>query len=113
MAGRRAERPASVAAVEAITVEDPTVDRALSAVRDAVGKLQTVRSRFVTTVDLIVGRNRVQHSLGRPCIGYCLTPTVADATFAHAIDLTNPHPDLEVWITVVGVAQLGARVEAF
>lgn len=111
MAGRRVMRPAVVRGVEAVTVEDTTVDRAISVVRDAVSELQADRKRYTTTVSLTIGTNRIRHGLGRDCFGCVVTPTVASAAFAYAIDLTNPRPDLELWLTVVGTDQPNARVE--
>lgn len=113
MAGRRVQRIRSVSSMSVVQVEDEATARALDQVGDAVQKLQATRQRDVKTVDLIVGQNRVRHGLGRPAVGYTITPTVADATYADALDVTNPHPELEVWITVVGVAQPDARVEMF
>jgi hypothetical protein len=82
-------------------------------VEQAVQQLQSPRSRDVVTFDLVIGSNHVRHSLGRDVVGYSLTATVADASFAHAIDATNPIPGREVWIDVIGAAQPGARIEVF
>lgn len=111
MAGRRPQRIGPVSALGVTQVDDPQTARAFEETSAAIQRLQRARSREAVTVDLIVGTNKVQHSLGRAAMGYTLTPTVADATFAHALDTTNPRPDLEVWITVIGVAQSDARVE--
>ena len=113
MAGRAAQRPRPVASLSLHAVDDPATQRALEQTQDAVRALQSDRKRVAVTADLTVGRNIVRHALGRPVIGYTLTPTTADASFAHAIDITNPHSDREVWITVVGVAQPGARIEVW
>ena len=113
MAGRAIQRPRHVAVLSVSTVSDPPTQRALEQIQDAVQKQQAVRQRDAVIVDLIVGTNVVRHGLGRPVLGYTLVPTVADATFAHALDESNPHPELEVWITVIGVAQPRARVEAW
>lgn len=111
MAGRRPQRIATTSAVGVVQVDDPQVARAISDVGDAVQKLQQARSRVVITTDLAVGLNRVRHGLGRGAVGYTLVATVANATFAHAIDITNPRPDLEIWINTIGVAQPDARLE--
>ncbi len=113
MAGRRFIPARTISQLQAPAVEDATTQRAFDVVVGAVQDLQAKRKRDVVEADLVVGTNRVPHSLGRACEGYTLTPTTADATFAHAIDKTNPRPDLEVWITVIGVAQDGATVEVF
>lgn len=111
MAGRRVQPPASVPAVSLSTVEDPATQRAFDRLSDAVGDLQAAARRTVATQDLVVGTNVVRHGLGRAVRGYTLVVTVADATFAHALDDSNPSPELELWITAVGVAQPRARVE--
>lgn len=113
MAGRHVSliKPSDV--LQAPSVKDESTQRALDVLVGAVQKMQSGRKRQVVTFDLVVGTNRIAHSLGRPVAGYTITPTTADATFAHAIDRDNPRPDLEVWITVVGVAQSDAVVEIF
>ena len=113
MAARRSIAPRGVDRLQLVRTKDPDTNRALEAVASAVKKTQVQRRHLPTEFDLVVGTNKVPHSLGRACSGYNLTPTVADATFAHAIDTTNLRPDLEVWITVVGVAQPGARIEVY
>lgn len=111
MAGRVPERPRSVSALSVADVDDVATKRALVAINDAVVKLQANRERATATTDLIIGTNVIRHGLGRPVVGYTLTATTAAAAFAHAIDTTNPNPALELWVTVIGSAQLGARVE--
>lgn len=111
MAGRRAIAAKPLGQLQTPSVEDATTQRAFEVVTGAVQELQTKRNRDVVTANLIVGTNRIRHNLGRACAGYTLTPTTANATFAHAIDKTNPRPDLEVWITVIGVAQTAATIE--
>lgn len=111
MAGRAIQRPRAVQSLSLPSVGDEATQRALDALDVAIQRLQAGRSRQVVTADLVVGTNEVQHGLGRPAAGYTLVPTVADATFAHAIDDTNPHPEREIWVVVVGVAQPGARLE--
>lgn len=113
MSGRKALPPRSIQRVQVPRVADAGTNRALGVVATALHKEQEKRQRFTRTFDLVVGTNKVSHSLGRVLFGYNLTPTVADATFAHAIDTTNPHPELEVWITVVGVDQPAARIEVY
>lgn len=111
MAGRAARRPVSVAVLGLSQVDDRQTARALDNVGDAVQKLQQARARTVVDQDLVIGTNKVRHGLGRAATGYTLVATVADATFAHAIDDSNKRPDREIWIVVVGAAQPGARME--
>lgn len=116
MAGRVASRPGHVSS---LSIRDDnnggktTTDAAGLQVQQAVQALQKEPKRQVVSSDLVVGRNVVRHGLTRPVRGYTLTATVADATFAHAIDRSNPRPELEVWINVVGVAQPGAQIEVW
>jgi len=113
MAARRPTPPRVSQSLSVPLVEDKQVTRAFQAVEQAVQQLQEPRARSVVVADLIVGSNHVQHALGRSVLGYVLTPTVASAAFAHALDAANPRPDREVWITVIGQAQPGARIEVF
>lgn len=113
MAGRVPKVPGVVPGLQVPQVEDEATQRGLVALSDAVLKLQTARRRAGYTSDLAIGTNVIRHGLGRPLLGYVLTPTVASAAFAHALDVTNPHPESEVWITVIGAAQPGARIEVF
>lgn len=113
MAGRKSTAPRAALSLSIPPVEDKQAARALKAVEQAVQQLQEPRSRAVLNVDLVIGSNHVQHALGRAVLGYAITPTVADATFAHALDTANPRPDREVWISVIGAAQPGARIEVF
>lgn len=94
--------------VAGLSVSDASSPRQIA---DAVSELSRAARRDRVRVDLTVGQNRIPHALGRSVEGYGLTPTVADATFAHAIDQTNPHPERELWVTVVGIAQPDARIE--
>lgn len=115
MAGRVIARPGTVAS---LSIRDEgqqtsTTDAAGLQVQQAVQELQRSARRQVLKVDLVVGRNVVRHGLSRAARGYTLTPTVADAAFAHAIDVSNANPDREVWINVVGVAQPGAQIEVW
>lgn len=111
MAGRTAQKPRSVALVTAPSVGDETTQRALDAITASISRLQSDRLRQVVTANLAIGTNKVQHGLGRKAAGYTLTATVADAAFAHAVDDVNPHPEREIWIVVIGAAQLNARLE--
>lgn len=114
MAGRALQRPAVVPALSVAAAGDPATQRALDQIADAVQRLQAQRSRAVIEdIDLAVGTNVIRHGLGRPVLGYTLVATVANAGFAHALDVTNPRPDLELWITIIGVAQSGARIEVW
>ena len=113
MSARKPLRPQGTTRVQVGRTADQATNRALGVLASAVQKTQETRARYVVRQDLVVGVNKVVHSLGRACAGYTLTPTVASATFAHALDTTNLRPDREVWITVVGVAQPDARIEVF
>jgi len=113
MAGRRPQRIPPATSLGLTQVDDPQVARAFEETGAAIERLQRARNREAKVVDLVVGTNKVQHGLGRDALGYTMVATVADATFAHAMDIANPHPDLEVWITVVGVDQPDARVEVW
>ena len=113
MAGRRPQRVGPVSVLGVTQVDDPQTARAFEETSAAIQRLQRARNREAMVVDLEVGTNKLRHSLGRAALGYTLTPTVADATFAHALDASNPRPDLEVWVTVIGVDQPGARVEVW
>lgn len=114
MAGRRIipMRAAKLAVVPAVA--DVEIDRAIGAVADAVQELQARRERVHVVATLVTGTNRVRHGLGRPFAGYTITPTVANAAFAHALSSTkNPRPDLEVWIDVVNGPQANAAIEVY
>lgn len=113
MAGRKAIPPRAAKALSVPPVEDQQTMRAFRQVEQAVQQVQAERSRVAVVADLEIGQNRVRHGLGRKALGYTLTPTVADAGFAHALDVANPRPDLEVWINVIGAAQPSARIEVF
>lgn len=111
MAGRRPLRPRGVSSLAIAAVDDEATNRALDQVGTAIQKLQTDRNRAVVVTDLLVGTNKVRHGLGRPVAGYTVTPTYLTIAFGHAINQTNPRPDLEVWIDVVGSDQLKTSVE--
>lgn len=113
MAARRTLKVRSVSAMPSIVADDPAMQQGLDKVIATLRRVESTRSRDVITVDLAVGINRIRHGLGRAVAGYSITPTVADATFAHAIDTSNTRPDLEVWIEVVGVNQPSATLEVF
>lgn len=111
MASRRVKATRTTEILSTDTgVRDRATATALGAMGRAVQELQQQRSRDVVIADLIIGVNRVRHGLGREASGYTLTPTVASASFAHALDRAT---DLEVWINVIGAAQPGARIEVF
>lgn len=113
MAARAAQRPRAVSATAQVSVDDPRTQRALDALLATVQRLEALRSRDVVTADLVVGTNKVRHGLGRAVAGYTITPTVANAAFAHRIDTTNPRPELEAWIVIIGAAQPGVTLEIF
>ena len=113
MASRRSKPPPPVDALATEHVRDVTTARVLGSHAQAIRDLQGARSRAVLRSDLEIGINRIRHGLGRAVEGYTLTPTTASASFAHAIDASNPAPDLEIWISVIGAAQPGARIEVY
>lgn len=113
MPARHARSPRSVAITQVPRIKDHDTDRAVASLDSAIKTLQVDRKRITKRADLVVGSNHISHGLGRACEGCNVTPTVADDTFAFAIDRTNPRPDLEVWITVVGVDQPDATVEVY
>jgi hypothetical protein len=113
MAARRSKPPRQIERTPAVEVKDEQTDRALTLIRQHLDRLDAARKRDSVTVDLVVGTNRVRHGLGRAVTGYSVVPTVASAAFAHALDVTNPRPELEVWIEVVGASQPDARIEVW
>lgn len=113
MAGRRPVRPRVVSGLIAVQVDDEATQRALDAQATAIQKLQATRERVVVRTNLLIGTNRVRHGLGRPAVGYAITPTFATIAFGHAINIDNPRPELEVWIDVVGSDQTDARLEVW
>lgn len=111
MAGRRAQPARTVARIGGSNVDDPHTSRALDGLVTAVGKLQETAGVDLITQDLEVGTNAVRHGLGRSPRFVGITPTVADASFAWGLNASdNPHPDRQVLIDVVGVAQPGALI---
>ncbi len=113
MAGRKPQTIRPGAIIKTLSVADSATQRALDDVTDALENLQSKRQRDAFITSLIVGTNKIPHGLGRPVIGYTLTPTVADASFTHRIDRSNPNPEREVWIVVGGAAQPDATIETF
>ena len=113
MPGRKVESIRPTTYLQAPSVDDNATQRALDNISEAVQELQVQRRRAVIDYDLIVGTNKIPHGLGRRVAGYTLTATVADASFSHAIDKTNPNPERELWIVVIGAAQPGATIEVF
>lgn len=118
MAGRVAKPPGTVTS---LSIRDDgqktsTTDAAGLQVQQAMQAVQSTlnqQRRQVVKMDLAIGRNVVRHALGRDARGYTLTPTVANAAFAHAIDTSNPNPGREVWINVIGAVQPGAQIEVW
>lgn len=104
----RARPKAASQLVEHQTGGDPAQSRINDQVAEQLAKPAAQRS--VAFVDLIVGVNRINHGLAGRARGAIVAPTVADATFAYSWAVDN---DRQVVITVVGVAQPGAAVEAF
>lgn len=111
MSAKRQPRPRPREIVAAPRVEQGVVGRVLGQQAQSIRQLdKRAGDRQVILVDLIVGDNRMNHRLGRIPDGYTLTPTAADATFAHALASADAR---QIVITVVGVAQPGARVEVY
>lgn len=113
MSGRAPTRPRAVKSLAIDAVDDPATSRALDSVADAVRVLQAQRERDLKVVNLLIGTNKISHGLGRAVVGYTITPTFVTCAFGHAINATNPRPELEVWIDVVGSDQLKAPLEIF
>lgn len=117
MATRAPQRPRLI---RQLAIAQTSPDRATSSAVDQmsaeIGRLAGLAAidRQVITADLIVGVNRIAHGLRRAVRGYTITPSVADATFAHALTTAaNSQPTRYVLITVAGVAQPGAVIEVF
>lgn len=113
MAGRVPQRPRGVSSLLTVTVEDEATQRALDALAGAVQKLLAGRERQAMKLDLLIGINKIRHGLGRAFAGYTVTPTFATIAFGHALSTENPHPELELWVDVVGSDQFGARLEVW
>lgn len=114
MAGRVGTKAKPVAYVQPPAVEDAQVQRALEVLTSAIQEIQSrPRRDVIVNVDLVVGTNKISHGLARPCVGYNLTITDANVVFTHAINKSNPRPDLEVWVTVVGTAQTATTIEVY
>lgn len=110
MAARRVQKIRSRTQAKVTNLADPTVSRAVDEVRDAA-QAALDRPTFQTlTQDLSIGTNAVQHGLGRAPSHIALTPSVASTSFAWSEHKDNPHPDRQVLIDVVGVAQPQARI---
>ena len=105
----RRHRP--VDSIGSTSIADPTIDRALTDVRELVGRVQSTVRRFdVVEFDLVAGLNKVPHRLGRPCVGALVVPSVAAADFAYAAadQSANATRDTTVHVTLSGTAQPGA-----
>lgn len=113
MPARKATPIRPVERVQNVTVKDAKTQQAVDAVAVAVQTLQKRRSRDVVTFNLVDGINKIPHGLGRAVEGYIIVPTELDATFASALDRSNPRPDLEVWIDITGGPQAEAVIEVF
>lgn len=111
MAARRPARINAKVRAAVTNIPDPLVSRAVDEVRTAA---QTALDRptfdVIEPVDLTVGTNAIEHGLGREPSHVNVTPTVADPAFAWAWNKDNPHPDRQVLIDIVGVAQPGASI---
>ena len=117
MAARAPQRPRLIRQLTAAqTGPDRATSSAVDQISDELGRIAglALLDRQTVIVDLVVGLNKVNHSLRRAARGYTLTATVADATFAHALTTSgNSQPARQIWITVVGVAQPRAVIEVF
>jgi hypothetical protein len=111
MPARRSIRPRNVPGMKSTVLSDPTTSRAVGNVASAVSQLQG-QPQFSPPIqaNLVVGSNTVKHGLNRAPAWVGVTPSVADATFAWALNPQNPHPELQLLIDVVGVAQPGALI---
>lgn len=96
-------------------VTDTSVQRALQDAETALRNEQSngIGPTTVLVADLAVGTNKLNHNLGRKYRFASVMPSVSDATFAWSIDNTNPVPELQLWIDVVGVAQPACTVWMF
>lgn len=111
MPANKPRRPMLRPALTVAKVGDAAVERAIGSVASAVQRIESLSSDRVTfSADLAVGDNILTHHLARKPDGYTLTPTVADASFAHALKAKD---DKTITITVIGVAQLGAVIEVY
>lgn len=113
MAGRRVIAPRSTAALQMPSVDDENTQRALDKLAVVVAESRARSRVALEGVNLVVGTNRITHGLGRRVVGAHVTPSVASAAFGYALDTTNPRPDLEVWIAVVGTDQPRCVVEVW
>jgi len=103
MAGRRVKRlqPATIAAVT--NLEDPATSRAVDQVRQAAQKaLDRVEVQTIEPVDLAIGRNLINHSLGRTPRHVSVLRTAAGADWY--VDRNVPNPERAVAIVVSGAA---------
>lgn len=109
------QRPLARPGLVPSSVGSPDVARAFDEHSAAIQGLEARQAaRVVIIVSLAIGLNKIAHTLGRAVTGYTITPTVADAAFAHALVRTgNTQPSRFVWINVVGAAQPGATLEVF
>lgn len=109
MAGRRPQQARPVAQVQA-----PGADGTLVRAVQALQALQAPRSRdVIQNVDLVLGTNKLPHKLGRAVAGYVITLKTADLGFGHALDESNPAPEREVWIEVVGNDAARVTIEVY
>ena len=81
------------------------VDRAIDELATGLGAAVSGKV-FTVDVDLIVGTNTIEHTLGRAPTWVQLIPTTASASFAWAWDPEqsgNPRPERLVEIVVAGI----------
>lgn len=90
---------------------DPETGRAIGQLVDSVRELDgRAGDRSVVVADLVVGLNRINHRLGRPPDGFCVTRTVASAAYSDALIERDAR---QVVIEVIGTDQPGARIEFY
>lgn len=113
MAGRKVRAIRPVSAIQVTAVEDEATQRAIDVLTVAIDDARSRPRVVIEDVDLAIGTNKIPHGLGRRVVGCHVTPTTASAAFAYAIDKTNPRPDLEIWLAVVGTVQSRCVVEVW
>lgn len=114
MPARKAVAIRPVGRVQPVNVDDPKTQQALDVVSSAVDALQGRRERDYLTVNLVVGVNRIPHGLGRPYFGFNLTRKTLNIAFDACIaSETNPRPDREIWIDVIGSAESDVALEVY
>lgn len=110
-------RPVPTLSVPRVTSPEPKafdvsdqIQRAIQESEQAIRASMAAEWRIIDA-DLVIGRNKLSHGLGRAPRFVLIQPTVASASFGWAINLVdNPVPELQAWIDVIGADQPGAKV---